>query len=368
MDNFYNRLQWSINTIKQRRKKENLPSQCSVSSGKTKFSSLQSNLSTAGLDYNEIVMQIKKEKINMDKELESLRRSSIVSSITSSDIAKNDKNEPQTAESANNIKNNLARKLKLPRPHFNKADIYEYNPITNYYNYNTDVQRTQTLDENNCQRETFYRESFEKYDLKFSSVEMVGCFKTGILENLSQPVHLTTEMKELLNLNNPTTTKPKANRDKSKGRNTNQTKRKRKSTSKRNSNVSAKQNPPPPNPPIKATIQLKRELIDSSEPNQKTNHSKSLNILSQDSDTDCSLPELNLTNKQTETENDTSEPKNCSHSTDLREFPAFENLNSRTLDSCIIPYEKSDKVNNEHDPEMEDRPSKRIKRNFSLNT
>ena len=134
----------------------------------------------------------------MDNELESLRRSSIVSSITSSDIAKNDNNEPQTAESANNIKNNLARKLKLPRPHFNKADIYEYNPITNYYNYNTDVQRTQTLDENNCQRETFYRESFEKYDLKFSSVEMVDCFKTGILENLSQPVHLTTEMKELL--------------------------------------------------------------------------------------------------------------------------------------------------------------------------
>lgn len=356
LDIYYKRLQWSINTVKQRKKK-NLSSRSSESSSCKSGQSKNSGLSTPGLEYNEIVMQIKKEKLNMDNELESLRRSSLISSNSSTNLEqiKNNKDSgPVIAEKLNN-KNNC-KKLKRPA-NINRSDLYEYNPITNYYNYNTDVQRALTLDENNCLREPFYGESFKKYDLKFLSIELVDCFKGGMFENLKVPISLTSDMKKILNLK-PTIIKKKSHDRKRKNSHNHNYKRKRKSSLNRHKQSSI------------GRFKFNNTIHSVDTTNIKVEKKNPLdcsNFNSQDSESDISLPELNMNNKNEENplsldiEKDMIDSASEEPNPNSNLFCVFENLKANKKIVTVVDStgERSDKENNEED--LEDRAPKRSK-------
>jgi len=250
LDEYFKRIQWSVNHVKQKGVANSLQpisSSCSVSSmssmsssvragsshsiaapplaNMARVSSMNSNLSslstTTGFTYADIVAQIKQEKQELDNNLELYRRNSTnthcstassltstVSTVTAS-VAGNAKkcharknkfkevpltankviNEDETAESTELLK----PKSKLAG--LNKKDLYDFNPITNYFNYN------KNLDVND---DEFVRSSFEKYNLKFCEIKLLDCMKSDMFRDMQPPIQLTKKMQELLNLKQDT--------------------------------------------------------------------------------------------------------------------------------------------------------------------
>ena len=250
MDEYFKRIQWSVNHVKQKgvaSSMQPISSSCSVSSmssmsssvrgagsshslapptaanNMARVSSMNSNLSslsaTTGFTYADIVAQIKQEKQELDNNLELYRRSSTTthcsttSSVTSTVSAviasvaangkkcharKNKFKEVQhTANKVINEDHEIAESAESLKPKsklvgLNKKDLYDFNPITNYFNYN------KNLDDN--MNDEFVRNSFEKYNLKYCQIKLVDCMKSDMFRDMQPPIQLTQKMQELLNL------------------------------------------------------------------------------------------------------------------------------------------------------------------------
>lgn len=194
--------------VKEKRSKEICSSSSSIASASSfesvkhlnqlqhmsKSSSIASNVSSlASSSYTEIITQIKQEKIDMDKELEILRQQkSIRHSISSASST--------TSKEADKIKLKKSLTSEQARPKSKATVLYEYNPIQKYYNYNYNVDRAMSIDENNTKNDDFIRASFDKYNLKFCNINLTDCMKTNMFKDLKIPIKLTTEMKDLLNI------------------------------------------------------------------------------------------------------------------------------------------------------------------------
>ena len=103
-----------------------------------------------------------------------------------------------------NNNNNDIYKDKIKR-----SDLYDYNPITNYFHYNKGASSLK-LDEKLINENEFIKNAFEKYNLKQCSVDLFDCMNTNMFKNLTIPIKLTNEMKIKLNLND--TSEPKQKR------------------------------------------------------------------------------------------------------------------------------------------------------------
>lgn len=193
LDHFYHKTQWSINTIKQKVTSSsdlissNCHSTCSMSSitSATNLMSLSTKRNGPRIS-NLILAQIKQEKTSMDDELEADRQQRM--------ITLQKEREKKEAERLRQLK---AAKMLNTKP----TKLYDYNPITNYYRYNAGVNHDLNLDASNCLNDQFYKESFEKYNLKPAKLSVIDCLKDGLLKNVKIPVILTKYMKETLNLN-----------------------------------------------------------------------------------------------------------------------------------------------------------------------
>lgn len=137
---------------------------------------------------NLILAQIKKEKTSMDDELEADRQQRM--------ITLQKEREKKEAERLRQL-NAKATKMLNTKP----TKLYDYNPITNYYRYNAGVNHDLNLDASNCLNDQFYKESFEKFNLKPARLSVIDCLKDGLLKDVKIPVILTKYMKEKLNLN-----------------------------------------------------------------------------------------------------------------------------------------------------------------------
>jgi hypothetical protein len=104
---------------------------------------------------------------------------------------------------AKNNNNNDIYKDKIKR-----SDLYDYNPITNYFQYNKGASSLK-LDEKLINENEFIKNAFEKYSLKQCSVDLFDCMNTSMFKNLTIPITLTKEMKTELNLNDASEPKQK---------------------------------------------------------------------------------------------------------------------------------------------------------------
>jgi hypothetical protein len=84
-------------------------------------------------------------------------------------------------------------------PRLNRSDLYDYNPITNYFSYNKKVEEKK-FDEKLINEDKFIRESFNKFDLKVCTVRLHDCMQTDALKGFKAPINLTNELKEKLSL------------------------------------------------------------------------------------------------------------------------------------------------------------------------
>lgn len=148
-------------------------------------SSYSSNLST--LSHYDLCLAIKKEKEELDSELESLRRNSICS----------------MSSMASTFSKEMENQQKLKNKALNISNYYVNNPISNYFLYNSNIDPSQSVDQNSIKNNEFVKECFEKYDLKICQINVSDCFKSGgAFQNLDAPFVLSKEMKDSINLAN----------------------------------------------------------------------------------------------------------------------------------------------------------------------
>lgn len=215
MDHFYQKFQWSIDAIKPPRfcpkftsSSETLSTNCqSSSSSMSSLTSAATNLVMRQRS-NLLLSQIKQEKISLDNELEAYRQQCIITAQKEREKKEAERQKQLKAKAAS------AKSIKL----------YDYNPITHYYRYNSGVNDEISVDASNCLNDQFYKESFEKYNLKPARLSVIDCLKDGLLKDTKIPVLLTKEMKEELNLNAMNSNKSKNPRA---GNTVNKQKRKR---------------------------------------------------------------------------------------------------------------------------------------------
>ena len=127
--------------------------------------------------------------------------------------------EPKTSKSLSSVpsSSDLNAKTKTKNNNNNdiykdkikRSDLYDYNPITNYFHYNKGASSLK-LDEKLINENEFIKNAFEKYKLKQCSVDLSDCMNTSMFKNLTIPITLTIEMKSKLNLND--TSEPKQKR------------------------------------------------------------------------------------------------------------------------------------------------------------
>ena len=195
MKQLYQKIQWSIDSIKQKNSL-NPGSISSVRHSTFSMSSLSSDSTkrTYAKESNEfhistlIINQIKQEKTSMDNELEAIRQDCLLT-------AQKEKERKELERERERIK----AKVKLTKPN-GKSVLYDYNPITNYYKYNAELDMNDNLDAANCTNNQYYKESFEKFKLKPARIKVIDCLKDGLLKNLGTPLVLTNVLKEKLNL------------------------------------------------------------------------------------------------------------------------------------------------------------------------
>jgi hypothetical protein len=88
-------------------------------------------------------------------------------------------------------------KEKKQRKGLNK--LFDYNPITNYFNYNQKAELKQ-VDQKLIEDNEYIRQAFEKYNLKRCNVNLVDCFGTGLLYRTESTIKITDEIKQKLGI------------------------------------------------------------------------------------------------------------------------------------------------------------------------
>jgi len=182
---FYKRVQWSIDQVKHRRPK--LPrsdSICSASSSlqsviKCKQMLTAHSLTASPQTYQEIVAQIKQESFSAlevaapapVEEAAHQPRSSVASSASSCSL-----------------------KAKPPKKTCTKADLYVYNPITNYVGYNRHVDSQRSVDEDNQNNDPWVRQMFAQFGLRVCQTRVHDVMRTDFT-GMTVPIRLTHAMK-----------------------------------------------------------------------------------------------------------------------------------------------------------------------------
>jgi len=180
---FYKRVQWSIDQVKHRRPK--LPrsdSVCSASSSlqsviKCKQMLTAHSLTASPHTYQEIVAQIKQESF-----------SALEVAAPAEEAA------PQPRSSVASSASSCSLKAKPPKKTCTKADLYVYNPITNYVGYNRHVDSQRSVDEDNQDNDPWVRQMFAQFGLRGCQTRLHDVMRTDF-PGMTAPVHLTHAMK-----------------------------------------------------------------------------------------------------------------------------------------------------------------------------
>lgn len=111
-----------------------------------------------------------------------------------------DNNEMNISRNLTEINSNI--KIVKSTNALNRKDLFDYNPITNYFNYNNKTEQIQSIDEKKINDDEFVKRSFEKYKLKTCCITLKDCFNMDILNNFKsmKSISLTEKMKKDLNL------------------------------------------------------------------------------------------------------------------------------------------------------------------------
>lgn len=364
---FYKRIQWSIDMVKQ--KKESFSSRSSIASTTSftsvkqltqmqslpKSTSIISNVSSlASSSYSEIITQIKQEKIDMDKELENLRHQQAIPRPSICSVSSTSSKETDKPKNKKSLSNTELTKPKVKE----KTVLYEYNPIQKYYNYNYNVNRQMSIDQNNTKNDEFIRALFEKYNLKLCNVNVTDCMKTTMFQDLKIPIKLTTEIKSSLNLTKTSSIKDRRQSTNNKKNN----KRKRSSCGASKSKNKNQNSLSFLNQDVKKqSEQNLSESVSSSycTANSEPNTSATIEKVTAFNDSSTSLPEVDMTIKSPEKKKEF--PTKKGKPIDLTK--AFEDLNSisdqdDSTKTTVEPENKCDKSRNDL---LEDPPAKRSK-------
>ncbi|RNA16408.1 hypothetical protein BpHYR1_008100 [Brachionus plicatilis] len=180
--------------------------------------------------YAEFLSHIKQEKAEFESNVEIYRRSSVsssrsndvISSSSSNNLVEfgnqkqkkaNKKNRPsvrkanggeENSQEADTLKPkiNPDDKDNVERDKINRNLLFDYNPITNYYNYNNKAD-SKTIDQKLIEEDQFVKRAYEKFDLKtFCEVKLVDCFSSDLFKGLKVPIKLDDKMKQALDLDN----------------------------------------------------------------------------------------------------------------------------------------------------------------------
>lgn len=107
---------------------------------------------------------------------------------------------PLNTECSKTNKTGLMYRLDKEKDKINRTDLYDFNPITNYFFYNRKTEGKK-IDEKLIEDDEFINKAYKEFNLKFCEVKIIDCFKTAMFKGQKAPIKLTNEVKEALNLN-----------------------------------------------------------------------------------------------------------------------------------------------------------------------
>lgn len=116
--------------------------------------------------------------------------------------------DPNTNQTANeSSSNNPPKPVSTVQPttsrsnYLPRADLFDYNPITNFIGYNKNIEEIKSVDEKILNENDQVKDLFEKNSCKKCTIKIIDCFRTGVLNNQSAPVILTDKIKNALIIN-----------------------------------------------------------------------------------------------------------------------------------------------------------------------
>lgn len=180
--------------------------------------------------YSEFLNQIKQEKVEFESKIEIYRGRSlslsnsneVISSSSSINlieiqkqkkiIKKNRQHSRKNTtggEKSGQIENdqlkpkiNREDKDNVERDKINRNLLFDYNPITNYFNYNNKTAK-KNIDQILIEEDNFVKKAYEKYNIKnFCQIKLVDCFSIEPFKGLKVPIKLSEELKHTLDLGN----------------------------------------------------------------------------------------------------------------------------------------------------------------------
>jgi len=157
---------------------------CSSSISNHRINNAKKNSAAKTKSLDEVAIQEPIQNSSLDN---MVKPSDLLTSASNSSCATNNSN-------CDKSKNKIDKNCKISR-----NDLYDYNPITNYFYYNKKVDQMQ-IDEKFINEDQFVKESFQKYNLKFCNVKLIDCMQTDMFKNKDLPIKLTNEIKEKLRL------------------------------------------------------------------------------------------------------------------------------------------------------------------------
>ena len=178
--------------------------------------------------YSEFLNQIKQEKVEFESNIEIYRRSSVSSSKSNEVISSSSsinlieiqkqkrtskKSRPLSRKSTNGAEESGQMEIDHVKPKINREDkdnverdkinrdlLFDYNPITNYFNYNNKTDQ-KNIDQILIEEDDFVKKAYEKYNIKnFCQVKLVDCFSTDLFKGLKVPIKLSEDLKQALKL------------------------------------------------------------------------------------------------------------------------------------------------------------------------
>lgn len=209
LGHFYKRIQWSIDQVKHKKIKQ--ASSSSSASSASSLNSVNKAAPNGMFGYKEIVAQIKQEALE-NNAIKCVTKSSITTkeTLATNKVCRSNSTASTLSESTVST-TTLHTKVSVPtqitddtpattakpskRNTLSRADSwYVYNPITKYLNYNANVDRARTFDEDNQNNDPWVREMFETRGLRVCQISVVDVMKSDFV-NMQVPIHVNKAMK-----------------------------------------------------------------------------------------------------------------------------------------------------------------------------